>query len=63
MKLVKFSVVALAVLTLATSSHATLKSEKVTLKGNMSLKYTKLPTAVDSVSDIFSKGMFYGRLR
>jgi len=37
--------------------------EKVTLKGNMIIKFNQLPSSVNSVSDIFSEGMFYGRLR
>jgi len=36
---------------------------KVTLKSNSSLIYHTLPSSVDNFSDIFSKGVFYGRLR
>ena len=33
------------------------------LKGNMTLKYNVLPEAVDNIGDLFSEGIFYGRLR
>jgi len=33
------------------------------MKGNMTLKYNVLPTSADTVGEIFTKGIFYGRLR
>ena len=48
---------------LATSAQATLVTDKVTLKGNMSLKYNVVPKSVNSTKDILSEGIFYGRLR
>ncbi len=33
------------------------------LKGNMTLKYNVLPESVDSIGEMFTKGVFYGRLR
>ncbi|MEA3491362.1 MAG: hypothetical protein U9R27_05625 [Campylobacterota bacterium] len=33
------------------------------LNGNMTLKYNVLPGAVDNIGDLFSEGIFYGRLR
>lgn len=54
---------AATLLVLTPSAQAVLKSEKVTLKGNMVVKYDKLPGLVDNFSDMFKKGMFYGRLR
>ena len=51
------------------SSHTKVKKdshplkEKVTLKGNMIVKYNLLPSSVDNLYDAFAKGMFYGRLR
>ena len=63
MKLQKISLAVLSVLTLSSSAHATLNSDKITLKGNMTLEYNKIPSSVDKISDIFSEGMFYGRLR
>lgn len=48
---------------LATSAHATLKTDKVTLKGNMIVEYNKLPPKVETLKEAFSEGMFYGRLR
>ncbi|WP_295421156.1 OprD family outer membrane porin [Sulfurovum sp.] len=32
-------------------------------RGNMTVKYNVLPGSVDSVGDMFSEGIFYGRLR
>jgi len=52
-----------AVALLSSTLSATLITDKVTLKGNMTLKYTKLPGTVYSTKDIFTDGMFYGRLR
>jgi len=54
MKLKKLSLITIAILTLVPTVDATLTSDKVTLKGNMMLKYNKLPS---------SSGTFYGRLR
>ncbi len=48
---------------LATSAQATLKSDKVTLKGDMVVEYNKLPAPVETITEAFSEGMFYGRLR
>jgi len=36
---------------------------KRTLNGNMTLNYHVLPGAVDNIHDLFSEGIFYGRLR
>ncbi len=36
---------------------------KQQLKGNMTLKYNVLPGEVDNIGDLFSQGVFYGRLR
>ncbi len=36
---------------------------KRTLNANMTLKYNVLPDTVDNLVDLFSKGIFYGRLR
>lgn len=33
------------------------------LKGNMTLVYNTLPGSVDNIGDMFSEGIFYGRLR
>lgn len=63
MNISKLSIAAVAVIALASSAQATLKSEKVTLKGNMIVKFNKLPAPVDNVKAAFSEGMFYGRLR
>lgn len=48
---------------LATSASATLKNEKITLKPNMVVEYNKLPTSASNITEAFSEGVFYGRLR
>ena len=63
MNISKLSIAALTAIALATSAQATLKSDKVTLKGNMQVKFNKLPAPVDNIKDAFTEGMFYGRLR
>jgi len=63
MNISKLSIAAFTAIALATSAQATLKSEKVTLKGNMQVKFNKLPAPVDSFKKAFSEGMFYGRIR
>ncbi len=63
MKHCKLSLVAISTLLLASTANATLVSDKVTLKGNMSLQYNKLPSSVESITKTFSEGIFYGRLR
>ena len=62
-KMFKISMATVACLMLSTSAHATLKSEKVTLKGNMQVKYNKLPASVDTLKEAFTEGIFYGRIR
>jgi len=63
MKIKTITLSVLSAMLLATSAQATLNSEKITLKGNMQVKYKKLPSSVDSINEVFSEGMFYGRLR
>jgi hypothetical protein len=63
MNIKKLSLVTMTTIALATSAQATLKSEKVTLKGNMQVKFNQLPSSVDTIKEAFSEGMFYGRLR
>ncbi|MEA2098518.1 MAG: OprD family outer membrane porin [Campylobacterota bacterium] len=63
MKINKVSLAVITALSLVSSAQATLKSDKVTLKGNMVVKYTKLPSSVTNINNIFSDGVFYGRLR
>ena len=57
------SLAVISSLVLSSSLHATLKSDKVTLKNNMQVKYTQKPAAVETLSDAFTEGMFYGRFR
>ena len=63
MKTLKLSSIVCALVLLTTSANATLKSDKVTLKGNMIVELTKLPSSVNTIKDSFTNGVFYGRLR
>ncbi|MEA1891340.1 MAG: OprD family outer membrane porin [Campylobacterota bacterium] len=63
MKLDKISLAVVAALTLSSSVHATLINDKITLKGNMVVKYNKLPPIANNFLEAFSEGEFYGRLR
>ena len=40
-----------------------IKAEKVTLNRNMTVAYNKLPQEAPTLTEAFSKGIFYGRLR
>ena len=61
--MIKIAAGTAALLLMTTAAQATLKTEKVTLKNNMQVKYNKLPKAVDSLQEAFTEGMFYGRFR
>ncbi len=50
-------------LILTSSLDATLKTDKITLKGNMIVEYKQVPNSVNTFSEIFSEGILYGRLR
>ncbi len=63
MKLLNTGTTVVIILGLFTTANATLKNDKITLKDNMIVKYNKLPSQVDNISDAFLNGMFYGRLR
>lgn len=62
MKLVNLSIAAAAACLFATSAHA-LKSEDRDVKESMQVEYTKVPGAVNSLSEMFTEGELYGRLR
>ena len=57
------TVLALLMLNLAVADSVDKDKPKRITKGNMSIKYNILPKKVDSLSKIFSGGIFYGRLR
>jgi len=61
--MIKIATGAASLLLLASSAEATLKTDKVTLKGNMVVEYNKLPQPVDTLTEAFTEGMFYGRFR
>lgn len=61
MKSINLSMVAIAAFLVSSALHA--EEPKATLMGNYNIKYNKLPSSVDSISEMFSEGMVYGRLR
>jgi hypothetical protein len=62
MKLVNLSIAAAAAYLFATSAHA-LKTEDRNLKANGQVEYLKVPGAVNSISEMFTEGELYGRIR
>lgn len=62
MKLVNLSIAAAAVCVLSTSAYA-LKSEDRIVKGNYQVEYTKVPGEVNSITEMFTEGEVYGRIR
>ncbi|MDP1614897.1 MAG: OprD family outer membrane porin [Methylococcales bacterium] len=62
MKLVNLSIAAAAACLFATSAHA-LKTEDRILQGNNQVQYIKSPGDVNSLTEMFTKGDVYGRLR
>ena len=62
MKLLKLSTAAALACLLATSANADDQAKR-DLKDNYQEVYNVLPSSVDNLSDAFTKGMFYGRLR
>jgi len=62
-RMIKLATGTAALLLLSTGANATLNTDKVTLKGNMVVKYNKVPQPVDTLTEAFSEGMFYGRFR
>ena len=63
MKKLNLSLAVISLVVLSSSLEATLNSDKVVLKNNMQVKYKKTPKSVDTLSEVFTDGMFYGRLR
>jgi hypothetical protein len=61
--MIKVATATAALLLASTAAHATLKTDKVTLKGNMIVEYNKVPQPVDTLTEAFTEGMFYGRFR
>ncbi len=62
MKLMNLSIAAAAVCAFSTSAYA-LKSEDRVVKGNYQVEYTKVPGEVNSITEMFTEGEVYGRLR
>jgi len=63
MKLLKLSAVAALTCALSITANASENKPKRELKNNMMVKTNIVPGKVDSLSEMFSKGIFYGRLR
>ena len=63
MKVNKFNLLAVGMLVLSSTAYADLKNDKITLKPNMTLQYNTKQKSVDSLSDMFSEGEFFGRFR
>ena len=61
-KLTKISLLASALL-ISTSIYADDKVSKHTLKSNYQVLYNEKPATVESFTDMFAEGKFYGRLR
>jgi len=62
MKRIGLSVVAVVGMASLISSTALAKEKRI-LKGNMTLKYNVLPGKADTLQEMFTKGVWYGRLR
>ena len=63
MKLLKLSAVAALTCALSVTVQASDDIQKRELKNNMMVKTNVTPEAVDSITDAFTEGVFYGRLR
>ena len=63
MKLLKLSAVAALTCALSISAQADDSKPKRELKNNMMVKTNVVPGKVDKLSEMFTKGIFYGRLR
>jgi hypothetical protein len=63
MKLVKISAAAAVACLLATSVNAEEAKPKREIKGNMMEVYNTLPGKAENLTEAFTNGMFYGRLR
>lgn len=63
MKLIKISSIAALACAVAVSANASDTKPKRQLKNNMMVVYNQLPQSVNTLSEAFSEGMLYGRLR
>ena len=63
MKLLKISTAAALVCAVVVSANAADEKPKRQLKNNMIVKTNVKPISVDNLSEMFSEGVFYGRLR
>ena len=63
MKRIGLSIVAAVGAASLFSTTTALAKEKRVLKGNMTLKYNVLPGKADTLQEMFTKGVWYGRLR
>ncbi|MDD5400684.1 MAG: OprD family outer membrane porin [Sulfurimonas sp.] len=63
MKLLKISIAAMTTCMLVTALSSDEIKPKRTLQGNMDEVYNTLPSSANNISEAFTNGMFYGRLR
>jgi len=63
MKIVSRNYISAFLVLLVNPLQATLTNDKITLNPNMVVKYQKHPSSVNSISEVFSEGILYGRLR
>ena len=59
----KLGLIGLSSIIFVNTANATLTNDKITLKGNMQIDFNKLPASVNNFEEMFSNGVFYGRLR
>lgn len=59
----KFIWISMAIVCVFFSGADGAETAKRSLKGNMTENYRKVPEEVESIRDMFSEGIFYGRLR
>ena len=59
----KLGSVTMGMLLVTSTAFADLTNDKITLKPNMTLKYNTKQKSVDTITEMFSEGEFFGRLR
>ncbi|WP_321778580.1 hypothetical protein [Sulfurimonas sp.] len=62
-KLIKISIITTALIAISTNTYAEEELSKRTIKSNYQEVYNTLPSSVQNLSELFSEGKFYGRIR
>lgn len=60
---IRLKLLIVSIIICSTALMGTEDRPKRTINGNMTLNYNILPQSVDNIGDMFSNGIFYGRLR